>query len=585
MRVAGDPATALRKARPTPRRARALLPRRVRSRISVAQLTRADRALDVRARAAGLRVAAHAAAAGDCAGPSTPGATGAKTNLDGVEVTGTGGHWGEGDGPTSGTELTLEASPAPGATKRRSTKECVSWDPCPDAAGLVHGEYHWIFEEVLAVKSATASGEVRVRYEADATLVAHVGDDGRVTTFDVDSTGTVVGRVSGREQGGRPMHVPITTVRTAVHITGADPRAGGKAPQPPTYSAWGVGGSALDGTLKTNIDNMVASALQQGQDLPRFVSKPLLAAERHWYDDAACLDVAFDPQPAEATPNAKIPVNVKVKAKDGAEVAARYEATPVDGAVGPPTGTTPATVTWTAPDRLDRGTFPTFKVVAVSKRGRAVGTHTAGSAAKQHWWTITYSGTGDYHRDEPRSNPYPHLWADHTYTYKMVTQPVRIPYDDAHPEQLFRVGSASVAVTGALTARRVDGGGTSTCAGTPMSDGLVGWADTVAGGDGYDLSVVPFGLLAPAGGSDCSFEDMLHSAPGFEDGIRADLHVSQADLDTKDRIEVHVDNGAHPLTADCRGGAANGDWPCTHSMSWSGTVALERAATPARERP
>jgi hypothetical protein len=143
-----------------------------------------------------------------------------------------------------------------------------------------------------------------------------------------------------------------------------------------------------------------------------------------------------------------------------------------------------------------------------------------------------------------------------------------------------------VELTGELHGKRTDGGGTDTCAAAPDGEGVVGWVDSQAGDGGFFLSVTPFPWLHPAPGADCgTFEDMLHSAPGFEDGIKADTHVRQADLDVKDRLEIPVSSGARPLSADCRGGAANGDWPCTHTISWSGTLVLERTATPPGERP
>jgi hypothetical protein len=592
--LTGDPRRLLARATPTPARLRALAPRRLRARIPVAALTRAARALDAtpattllragRATAA-RRVTARTAAAGDCSAPYKPGPDGVKIERDGVTMTGTGGTWGTEGGPTAGKEYVLHAAVGDNASMERHQKDCVSWDTCPDADGLVHGEYHYVYEETRAAEAKGIKMTIKASMKMSAKLVGHVGADGRVTTFDWDGEGTGTTRTEVRENGRLIKLVPHETVRVAMHQTGADPRNGGKGPQLPSFRVWGLNGALLDGTAGAGYDLAKALILHMTVDVGPSAAKGLLAAEKVFYDQAACLDVVFDPQPANATPNAKIPVSVKVKAKDGAEVAASYDAQPVDGAVGPPTGTTPATVTWTAPDKVQRGPFETFKVVAVSKRGRAIGTHTARGPEKGKWWTVTIAGTGDYHRYEPRGIPFPQLWSDFTYSYKMVSLPVRLPYFDNDPARLFKTGSASVEVTGDLHGKRTDGGGTSTCAGTPMGESLVGWVDAQGAGGGFDLSITPFPWIVPESDAACgTFADMLHSAPGFDDGIRADTHVTQADLDAKDRIELAVDSGATPLKADCRGGAANGDWPCTHTMSWKATVVLERTATPAGEQ-
>jgi hypothetical protein len=61
--------------------------------------------------------------------------------------------------------------------------------------------------------------------------------------------------------------------------------------------------------------------------------------------------------------------------------------------------------------------------------------------------------------------------------------------------------------------------------------------------------------------------------------MTADIHVSSAELEGAAPITRTVT----PLRAlqACDGGEVNGDFACTHSADWSGTVRLERTDPPA----
>jgi hypothetical protein len=63
--------------------------------------------------------------------------------------------------------------------------------------------------------------------------------------------------------------------------------------------------------------------------------------EKVWYDDAACLDVAFDPQPAQASANAKDPGVGEGQAKDGADVSSPFDAEAIAGRIAPARGRPP----------------------------------------------------------------------------------------------------------------------------------------------------------------------------------------------------------------------------------------------------
>jgi hypothetical protein len=586
--VPANPVAAIREAAVSPAEMRAALPKRLRKRFPIAVLRRVDAAVagkPIRARAATGPVA-HAATAGDCSKPPTPSGDGASTrDVEGAKVTTSGGSWGQPDGATWGTTATVRgevASKGAKGSQTQTTKECVSWDTCPDAEGNVTGTWEFSFEIVMQGTQDGMAFTGRVSATNTAKLTGHAGADGRVKTFDWDAEGTILGRGEVR-QDGKVVKVKVgPSVRVRSRQAGADPRNGGAAPGTPNVGGWGLNGSVLDGSLDGALDGARSLVGAQLDLLPRNAAKALLAAEKVWYDDAACLDVAFDPQPAVVEPNAKVPVAVKVRAKDGADVEAAYDAQPVDGAVGPPAGTTPATITWTAPGQLDDGTFETFRVVAVSKRGRALGTHTA-RGQKGHWWRVTYEGAGEYHRSEPRSTPYPQLNSEIHFRYRMVSTPARIPYFDADPNQLMRTGSEVAEVNGDAHATRVDGGGTDTCDSSLDDTGTIGWMDVQGGDGGFHLDVVPFPWLEPADRS-CPFDDMLIWTTSTQQGMEASIHIAQSELDTADRIERHVNTGG-PWSADCWGGTANGDWPCTESVTWEGTIVLERVPTPPGEQP
>jgi hypothetical protein len=271
---------------------------------------------------------------------------------------------------------------------------------------VVHGTFELLVGVTLEAEGDGMKVAIRSTLKIEADLVGRVGGDGRVTTFDYVAGGYGELRAQAFHKGKLVAYFPASTVRTRYTASGLDPRADLRGLNPKgEVIARGPRGSQLNGDARRDLE--MASQLYVWSDITvrNSAGQALLKAEANWYDNAACLDVVFDPPSAKVKPGQKLPVGVKVKAKDGAEVAAAFDATPVDGAVGPPTGTTAATVTWTAPNQLDDGPFPTFKVVAVSNRGRAIGTHMAEAAEENGWWTITFTGNGEYHRYEPRGIP------------------------------------------------------------------------------------------------------------------------------------------------------------------------------------
>jgi hypothetical protein len=574
------PLTAARAAAPKPAALRKRAPKRLRAKIPVRQAKRLDAAVRKVAAQASLAAARRPAAASDCASAPTRSGDGTQTTENGVKVTGQVGDWRGTDGATSGFSNQIRAELGKGAMAT-TVKECTSWDTCPDASGNVHGSYELVVIVALEAQDKDMKAVIRSKLTVEADLVGHVGGDGRVKTYDYTADGYGEVRAQAFKGGKLVAHVPASTVRTRYAANGLDPRAEMRGLNPKgSVTARGPHGSQLNGDAKRDVEMVSQLYVWSDISVRNHAGDALLKAEVNWYDNGACLDVVFDPPTAKVKPGQQLPVGVKVKAKDGAEVAASYDATPADGAVGPPTGTTAATVTWTAPNQLDDGVFPTFKIVAVSNRGRALGTHTAQKAEENGWWRITFTGTGEYHRYEPRGIPYPQLWADHTFAWETRYEPARIPYDDAHPEIGGYWGSQSVSITGELHGKRTDGGGTGTCASTPDPTDQIGRIEVKQAGDGYDIGVVPFFMLKPVSDAGCgTFDDMLLWGQGTQDRMTADIHVSSADLQGTAPI-VRTVKPARPLK-QCDGGEVNGDFACTHTADWSGTVRLERTDPPA----
>lgn len=572
-------AQALALARPSIAELRAGLPKRVAKRFPAARITKLEAAMRrALATAGAARTTARASAAADCAGPGT--VRGPEEDVkDGVKVVGYGQRWGELQSPTHGSGTDVTVTLPDGSSQRKQNSECTSWDLCPDADGKLAGRYVWSSSETLRAAKDGVSVTITVKMRIEADLTAHVGADGRLTTFDwvAEGTGSLRGEI---RQGAKVLkHIAVGTVRTVTRGTGADPRETGRMPSSPDVRAWGSLGGVLDGDSQPTID-VVRGLVAMSRGVPADASFELLMAEKVFYDQAKCLDVVFDPEGAQIAPNQQLQVAVKVKAKDGAEVAATYDATAVVGSVAPASATTPGPTTWTAPAELHRDSQPTFSVVAVSKRGRAVGTH-HGVYPERSYWQVTFEGSGTYHRYEPRGIPYPQLWSDHEFSWKTTYEPVRLPPEGVPVGQPGRWGATSVSVTGTLNGKRVDGGGTRTCSAAPDPDPKrqVAWIEVRQRGDEFLVSPTAFAFLVPPWDTACStFEDMLLWTQGTADAMTADVVVGWAQRGNEDELTYAV----KPSRAlqPCDGGESNGDFTCTHTVEWQGTIHMKKVAAP-----
>ena len=573
-----DPAAAVREAGFSATEMRAALPRKLRKRYPLAAARKVEQAIARRstmARAASVR--ARMASAADCGTAPAPGPTTQPQTEDGTKITTTTGSWGEPRGATWGTSVTVTAEKSAGsgtATQSQTTKTCVSWDTCPDAEGRLTGTGEYALEQTMVAEQDGVRVSTRTQVRLTMELVGHVGGDARVKTFDWSSEGTAISRGEARQNGKVIKVMTGPTVRLVASKAGVDPRGRVSDPTGVQVRSWGTGGSVLDGTSDAAWAGAEAlAAMSLGVAVE--AASALLGAERVWYDEAACLEVVFDPKPAQAEPNTEVPVAMKVRAKNGQDVAAHFTLQAAAGSVTPDSGTMPATATWTAPDQLPEGEMNTFDVVAVSKRGRALGTHTAVRPRSQ-WWRVTFEGAGEYHRHEPRGT-IPQLWSEIHFRFRMVSEPARMPPIGA-PGSEGITGSQLADVSGDANATRVDGGGTSTCDSALNGENHVGLVRVKADGAGFDVRPTPFAILYPTDRT-CLFDDMLTwMGNEIEGAMTPAVHVSQAELDAHDRIERPVSGDASP---DCWGGTANGDWPCTQNVKWQGRVVLERVAAPA----
>jgi YD repeat-containing protein len=121
-------------------------------------------------------------------------------------MTSTGSSWGSPGGPTWGTTTVIRGElTRDGATGGRTQhiEQCVHFDSCPSAEGIVTGTWRFAHEEVLSASKDGVGGTIRLTMQATAKLTGHVGADGRATTFDWTGEGRAR-RVGRRPPRARP---------------------------------------------------------------------------------------------------------------------------------------------------------------------------------------------------------------------------------------------------------------------------------------------------------------------------------------------------------------------------------------------
>lgn len=569
----------------TPRQLRAALPARWRVRLPLAKLAKVDRLLDraATARLRGWTVPARTSATARAAASGGANACNERPTFEidpvrssdgAVRAVSSGGGWVAGSGSTSGRLVIVDADAGNGARAVQTTKDCISWDPCPDANGIVHGTYEYTLKEEYTATAREGNARFGSIVSVTARLTARVGDDARVTTYDWDADGRAehFGSVS---VGGRVVrHVPTRITRVHVRVRGVDPRERGGSLRDPYAAARGNKGAITAEELPAaQAIYGLATEVVRGT-----AGEALLEAESHWYR-GKCLTAVFDPVEPEVTPGQRVDVAIAVKTADGRPAEVPLEVTPHDGAVGPPRGRSPMTVTWTAPQQLDRGVFTTFEVTSTSKRGRLEDYHTAKAARDAPRFRMTFSGEGSYSRHE-MGDGLPQVDARHTFAWRSTTA-ARFPFFDELPAGVPTIVNADgTELTGELTGWRTDGAGRRGCSSAPESAGAIGVVRQTRTADGgFDMAISPFPWLHPLGGiqPDCDSGAFLFWSKGTSAAMTFSFHLSKADVETRETIVLPASQ-QNALAPDCYGGEANGDWPCEQSVAWSGTVKLERLA-------
>lgn len=567
-----------------PAELRAALPARQRTRLPLAKAKRLKRALDrattrrmaswtVPATASAPLARAAATGAAACGGEPTFQVDPIRSAQGGVTAVSSGGGWVAGSGSTSGRLVVVDADAGNGVRAVQTTKDCISWDPCPDANGIVRGTYEYTVREEYTATARGAKVRTGSVVTVTAKLTARVGDDARVIAYDWDADGRAEHTASATIDG-KLKHVPTRTTRVHVRVRGVDPRDGDAPLSRPDGAARGNKGAITAEELPA------AQAIYQlATELVRHsASKALLEAESNWYR-GKCLSAEFTPVEPEVAPGQRVDVAIRVRAADGSEAQVPLELEPYDGAVGPPRGTAPMTTTWTAPQQLDRGVFAAFEVTSTSKRGRLEAIWTAKAARDVPWFRMTFSGDGSYSRHEMGSG-LPQVDARHSFAWRSTTA-TRFPlFDGLRAGTPMLANTDATELTGELRGWRTDGGGTRGCSAAPeQADqiGLVRQTQTADGG--FDVAVTPFNALVPPGGvqPECDSGAFLFWTRGTREAMTYAFHVSKADLDTRDAI-VLTAAPQNPLDPDCWGGEANGEWACEQSVAWTGTLRLDRIA-------
>jgi hypothetical protein len=566
----------VRRVAPSISRLRAAAPPRLRRRFPTRDLTRLEQAMR-RALAPAARSARFTPrSAQDCDGEGDTTAHDT-TTTNGVTVSGSASRWGNPlDGATSGSARDTTVTLANGASKRDNNHACTSWDSCPSANGDVPGRYQAGFEETRHVAKDGLSLDLVVWITVEADMVAHVGNDARLTTFDWTATATGGQKAVLRDHRKLVKYYPDSNVRLVLRGHGADPRRRGTSPDSPDLKAWGAKSSLLDGANSAVMD--VAKGLASfAYAVPGDVSDELLNSEKNFYDRAACVDVVFDPAVVDVQAGRHVAVGVALKAKDGGVATGTYTVTPTIGSVADPHGSAPGTITYIAPDRFPvTGVYQDFQLEGLSKRGRALGVHRARSPEPVTYWNVTFSGSGSYTRDEG-----PAMQTEHhvTGSFSWTTTWKNLPVGNDHPVPQTSATS-TVSGTWQDTGRFGDPvSGGFACTGALAGEGDTAFAEVNRSG-GYRLQLSPFASVSSAAGEpSCSG---LPGAPWAGVFLSGDLPAlaGAVTVDTSAQT-VHARVGpSQQLAVDCSDLPSPALNPCAHSVQWSATITMTKVPPP-----
>ena len=251
--------------------------------------------------------------------------------------------------PLKRVDDALRALPDPHAAVRRRAQVRVSTresrPACPDAAGVVTGTESW-------TRRLGSAATVHAALAWKGT----VGDDARLRSWAHRLRVTV--SLRGRGRGRR---APVRRFGLEVRRGGLDPRT---APRADGRTARWTGAGRRKKAVRRALGTIRTVAQR---DLERAAADALLASERRWYDEFACVRLSAHPVPAQAVVGAATPVLVTAQAAGGDTVAGGIDVSGVArGRVDPGSGVLPFTTTFTGTEPGAGG----FTATATSRRGR-----------------------------------------------------------------------------------------------------------------------------------------------------------------------------------------------------------------------
>jgi hypothetical protein len=489
---------------------------------------------------------------------------------------------------------------------------------CPDANGASAGDYEkHAFEEVG--RDVEGARNLRVFLSTDLLTTArfegHVGDDARLKDFDIEIRFAfeIKGRLEIASTGKQIGRSPTQVYRGFVSVKGLKPDGTGIA------EAVRTGRGRFDARGPKGSDGLAALAslliVAQSEAIDAAANR-LHEAEQWWYGDEAahlpesrqpgnCVELALDPESLELGEGETRPVDVRLRAKDGAEVAATHRVTPDEwthGKVTPDSATgtpgTPARFDYTAPSPRpfdDDDPFTALKLETTSKRGRARGSIDA-RIPRVRTFRVTFEALGHKTRDEPAytlsTTDGPLTWRLHqtsAFSWRVVFASVTFgPGGRAYAFSREHSASGSYQSTGETGSQAFSCGDFIGELDPAQSPELAG----ARGPDGsWRLAIAALAKRAFLWSDNAGCSDPLWAMPGawtmWDEGphdasTTAFVTVTPEQL-ASDRFSVHVEPAPgtdHPERchrvmlydpAD-----SNGPFDCTYDFGWSGAVTFER---------
>lgn len=268
----------------------------------------------------------------------------------------------ESSGGLARVDSALRSLPAAGHAQRSLRRRARvrveqqrSAPACPDAGGIVRGTERW--SRTLAGKAGRDADAAEVR----AALVWEglVGDDARLRSWKHRLTVSVglTGRSRGRAVAPRRFKVTLSR-------DGLVPRAASRARTTLRWTGRGANAKGVRASL-------AAIGAAARQDLERAAEAALLAAERRWYDDFACVQLAASPGAAQAAVGAATPVIVTAQAITGGPVVGTVALSEISrGTVDPASGLLPSGAPFVSAFTGTEAGTGGVTAIATSRRGR-----------------------------------------------------------------------------------------------------------------------------------------------------------------------------------------------------------------------